>query len=48
MPFARPRNLAIKRAPEFLVLLDQIWRIIEEEAARAGLIRTASEDEVQP
>ena len=48
VPFARPRNLAIKRAPEFLVLLDQIWRIIEEEAARAGLIRTASEDEVQP
>ena len=48
VPFARPRSLAIKRAPEFLVLLDQIWRIIEEEAARAGLIRTASEDEVQP
>jgi ABC-type nitrate/sulfonate/bicarbonate transport system ATPase subunit len=48
VPFARPRTLGIKRAPEFLVLLDQIWQIIEEEASRAGLLRTASEDEVEP
>jgi NitT/TauT family transport system ATP-binding protein len=48
VPFARPRGLELKRAPEFLVLLDQIWRLIEEEAARAGLIRTASDEEEQP
>jgi NitT/TauT family transport system ATP-binding protein len=44
VPFARPRGLELKRAPEFLALLDRVWRLIEEEAARAGLYATAAED----
>jgi NitT/TauT family transport system ATP-binding protein len=40
-PFERPRTLALKRRPEFLVLIDRIWALIEEEGARAGLVRTA-------
>ena len=29
--FPRPRDLAIKRTPEFLRLTDQIWSLIEQE-----------------
>ena len=32
----RPRELAVKRTPEFVRYTDQIWRLIEEEV-RAGL-----------
>ena len=32
----RPRDLKIKRTPEFAVLVDQIWKLIEEEV-RLGL-----------
>ncbi len=39
VPFGRPRPLALKRDPRFLQLTDQIWRLIEEEAARTGLLR---------
>ena len=39
VPFARPRALSIKRDPAFLNLNDDIWRLIEEEAARIGVIR---------
>ncbi len=39
VPFARPRSLSVKRDPEFLKLNDEIWRLIEEEAARSGIIR---------
>lgn len=31
VPFDRPRDLSIKRTPEFTALLDHIWRLIEEE-----------------
>ena len=44
-PFERPRTLALKRRPEFLVLIDRIWALIEEEGARAGLVRTAEATE---
>ncbi len=39
VPFGRPRPLAVKRDPGFLRLSDQIWRLIEEEAERTGLVR---------
>jgi NitT/TauT family transport system ATP-binding protein len=46
VPFARPRSLSLKRRPEFLELIDGIWALIEEEGARAGFVRTATEVEV--
>ena len=39
VPFARPRILSIKRDAEFLKLNDAIWGLIEEEAARIGVVR---------
>jgi NitT/TauT family transport system ATP-binding protein len=36
VPLPRPRNLHLKRSPEFVVLVDRIWTLIEEEV-RAGL-----------
>ncbi len=36
--FPRPRTLSLKRDPKFLALMDDIWRLIEEEAQRAGLL----------
>ncbi|MSQ73469.1 MAG: ABC transporter ATP-binding protein [Betaproteobacteria bacterium] len=39
VPFERPRKLALKRDARFLALADSIWALIEEEAARSGLIR---------
>ena len=39
VPFGRPRLLAVKRDPAFLKLNDQIWALIEEEAARIGVVR---------
>ena len=48
VPFPRPRQLAIKRRPEFLALLDDIWALIEEEAERAGLVRGGADPAVTP
>jgi NitT/TauT family transport system ATP-binding protein len=31
IPFQRPRNLDIKRTPEFIGYVDQVWKLIEEE-----------------
>ncbi|HZR97925.1 MAG TPA: ABC transporter ATP-binding protein [Chloroflexota bacterium] len=31
VPFARPRSLDIKRTPEFIGYVDQVWKLIEEE-----------------
>jgi NitT/TauT family transport system ATP-binding protein len=31
VPFPRPRNLEIKRTPEFIGVVDQVWRLIEDE-----------------
>ena len=47
VPFERPRTLALKRQPEFLALVDGIWALIEEEGARAGLVRTAASEEAR-
>ena len=34
----RPRTLAIKRTPEFVAYVDRIWRLIEEEAGKTGML----------
>jgi NitT/TauT family transport system ATP-binding protein len=31
VPFPRPRQLDIKRTPEFIGYVDQVWRLIEDE-----------------
>jgi NitT/TauT family transport system ATP-binding protein len=40
VPFRRPRELALKRSPEFVAVVDHIWRLIEGEV-RAALERPA-------
>jgi len=35
VPFPRPRELSIKRTPEFLRLIDDIWALIEKEVVSA-------------
>src|SRR5580692_11142274 len=37
----RPRNLAIKRTPEFVALVDHIWRLIEDDVRAAALYENA-------
>jgi NitT/TauT family transport system ATP-binding protein len=37
---ARPRSLELKRTPEFVRIVDEIWRLIESEV-RAGLKQTS-------
>ena len=39
VPFGRPRTLALKRDPRFLSLEDSIWRLIEEESERIGVVQ---------
>jgi ABC-type nitrate/sulfonate/bicarbonate transport system ATPase subunit len=39
IPFERPRELALKRDPRFLSIEDDIWKLIEEEAHRTGMLR---------
>jgi NitT/TauT family transport system ATP-binding protein len=31
IPFPRPRELSLKRSPEFLKIVDEIWTLIEQE-----------------
>jgi NitT/TauT family transport system ATP-binding protein len=31
VPFARPRDLGLKHTPEFVELVDEVWKLIEEE-----------------
>jgi NitT/TauT family transport system ATP-binding protein len=38
IPFERPRALHLKRDPRFLEIEDAIWRLIEEEAERIGVL----------
>ena len=38
VPFDRPRTLALKRDPRFLELEDEIWKLIEEESDRMGMV----------
>ncbi|HEY8578549.1 MAG TPA: ABC transporter ATP-binding protein [Beijerinckiaceae bacterium] len=43
--FPRPRSLSLKRDPRFLNMMDDIWRLIEEEARRAGLMHAYASEE---
>ena len=43
VPFGRPRTLALKRDPKFLEIEDQIWRLIEEESGRLGMLVETTE-----
>jgi NitT/TauT family transport system ATP-binding protein len=38
VPFARPRKLSLKRDPRFLELEDSVWKLIEEESDRLGMV----------
>ncbi len=47
IPFKRPRQLSLKRTPEFLDYIDQIWDLIESDvrsAARGEVETAASSD----
>jgi NitT/TauT family transport system ATP-binding protein len=35
IPFPRPRELALKRSPEFLKYVDNVWKLIEDEVVSA-------------
>ncbi len=35
IPFPRPRDLALKRSPEFLRHVDEVWKLIEDEVVAA-------------
>jgi NitT/TauT family transport system ATP-binding protein len=37
----RPRTLAMKRTPEFVALVDRIWRMIEDDVRAAALYENA-------
>jgi NitT/TauT family transport system ATP-binding protein len=37
----RPRDLAIKRTPEFVAVVDHIWRLIEDDVRAAALYENA-------
>lgn len=38
VPFDRPRSLSLKREPQFLQLEDAVWRLIEQESERLGMV----------
>jgi NitT/TauT family transport system ATP-binding protein len=44
----RPRDLAVKRTPRFLELVDAIWRMIEEEVKAALSMSTSGVAEPRP
>jgi NitT/TauT family transport system ATP-binding protein len=35
IPFPRPRDLALKRSPDFLKYVDDVWKLIEDEVVSA-------------
>ena len=37
----RPRDLAVKRTPEFVAVVDHIWRLIEDDVRAAALYENA-------
>jgi NitT/TauT family transport system ATP-binding protein len=41
IPLPRPRLLPIKRTPEFVALVDRIWRMIEDDVRAAALYENA-------
>jgi ABC-type nitrate/sulfonate/bicarbonate transport system ATPase subunit len=44
----RPRDLSVKRTPHFLELVDEIWKMIEEEVKAALQITTDGRVDAQP
>jgi len=38
VPFERPRSLSLKREPRFLELEDSVWKLIEEESDKLGMV----------
>jgi NitT/TauT family transport system ATP-binding protein len=44
----RPRDLSVKRTPEFLALVDEIWKMIEEEVKAALHITADGRVESKP
>ncbi len=44
----RPRDLSVKRTPQFLQLVDDIWKMLEEEVKAALQITDSSAVEAQP
>jgi len=41
IPLPRPRALEVKRTPEFVALVDHIWRLIEDDVRAAALYENA-------
>ncbi len=41
IPLPRPRALTLKRTPEFVALVDRIWRMIEDDVRAAALYENA-------
>ena len=42
IPFARPRELALKRSSEFLRYVDEVWKLIEDEVVAALNVEAGS------
>src|ERR1700756_3121207 len=40
VPFERPRDLSLKRDSRFLELEDSVWKLIEEESDKLGMVST--------
>jgi hypothetical protein len=38
VPFARPRNLHLKRDPQFLEIEEAIWQLVEEKPERMNMV----------
>jgi NitT/TauT family transport system ATP-binding protein len=41
IPFPRPRELVLKRNPEFLRYVDDVWKLIEDEVVSAMTVETS-------
>jgi NitT/TauT family transport system ATP-binding protein len=41
IPLPRPRSLDMKRTPDFVALVDRIWRMIEDDVRAAALYENA-------
>jgi NitT/TauT family transport system ATP-binding protein len=41
IPLPRPRTLDMKRTPQFVALVDRIWRMIEDDVRAAALYENA-------
>jgi NitT/TauT family transport system ATP-binding protein len=41
IPLPRPRALEVKRSPEFVAIVDRIWKMIEDDVRTAALYENA-------